>query len=111
MSVCSVAIIVAAIIIAGVNPLPAIPAPAPIPVRRGVVSERYAKEREVIESIDEKTSVAETILKAVLNVVRADTLGQRLGYNIQAVAIFAGQRRQWGPLNTLRAKWRNDLWL
>ena len=84
--------------------------PAPIPVRGVVVSERYAKEREVIESIDEKTSVAETILKAVLNVVRADTLGQRLGYNIQAVAIFAGQR-QWGPLNTLRAKWRNDLWL
>ena len=37
MSVCSVAIIVAAIIIADVNPLPAIPAPAPIPVRRGVV--------------------------------------------------------------------------
>ena len=37
MSVCSVAIIVAAIIIAGVNPLPAIPAPAPIPVRRVVV--------------------------------------------------------------------------
>jgi hypothetical protein len=55
--------------------------------------------------------VAETILKAVLNVVRADTLVQRLGYNIRAVAIFAGQRRQWGPLNTLRAKWRNDLWL
>ncbi|MFZ3325925.1 MAG: hypothetical protein WA231_08570 [Methylocella sp.] len=69
-----------AIIVADVNPLPAIPAPAPIPVRRGVVSERYAKEHEVIESIDEKTSVAETILKAVLNVVRADTLGQRLGF-------------------------------
>ena len=37
MSVCSVAIIVAAIIITGVNPLPAIPASAPIPVRRVVV--------------------------------------------------------------------------
>src|SRR6202035_5599086 len=34
---CSVAIIVAAIINADVNPLPAIPAPAPIPVRRVVV--------------------------------------------------------------------------
>ena len=44
-SVCSVAIIVAAIIIADVDPLPAIPAPAPIPVRRGVVR---AHTREVM---------------------------------------------------------------
>src|ERR1700730_10898496 len=58
-----------AIIVADVDPLPAIPAPAPIPVRGIAVSERYAKEREVIESIDEKTSVAETILKAVAAVL------------------------------------------
>ena len=51
--------------------MPAIPAPATIPVRGVVVSERYAKEREVIESIDEKTSAAETILNAVLNAVAA----------------------------------------
>ena len=58
-----------AIIVADVDPLPAIPAPAPIPVRGIAVSERYAKEREVIESIDEKTSVAETIIKAVAAVL------------------------------------------
>jgi hypothetical protein len=60
-----VAIIVATIIRAEVNPLPAIPTPATIPVRGVAVSERYAKEREVIEPIDEKTPVAETILNAV----------------------------------------------
>jgi hypothetical protein len=60
----SVARIVATIIRAVVNPLPAIPAPATIPVLGVVVSERYAKEREVIESIAE-TPVAETVLKAV----------------------------------------------
>jgi hypothetical protein len=61
--------ITVAVIIANVAPLPAVEsprlAPAPIPVRRVTVSKRYAKERKVIESIDEKTSVAETILKAL----------------------------------------------
>jgi hypothetical protein len=41
--------------------------PATIPIRRG--SERYTQEPEVIESIEEKTSVAETILKAILKAV------------------------------------------
>jgi hypothetical protein len=43
-------------------------APAPIPVRSVAVCERYAKESEVIE---EKTSVAETILKAIFDAVAA----------------------------------------
>src|ERR1700730_12132255 len=55
MSGCSVAIIVAAIIIADVTPSPAIPAQATIPVRGVAVSERYAKEREVIQSIAVRT--------------------------------------------------------
>jgi hypothetical protein len=58
-------LLVAIIVADVVNPLPAIPAPAPIPVGGVIVCERYAKEREVIESIVEKTPVAETILKPV----------------------------------------------
>jgi hypothetical protein len=48
-------------------------APAPIPVGRVIVSKRYVKEREVIESIDKKTSVAEAILKAVAAALTEET--------------------------------------